>query len=84
LYGDDEVNFTVGIINMFGRDVTNLHPLWYYPGEATSKNLKAYSPHFVIECFKVALGSGMFSHKGRRVLEKILSSVEEVPLTKEG
>jgi len=84
LYGDSEVNFAVAIINMFGRDVVNAHPLWYHPGEATTKNLRAFSPQFVIECLKMALESGIFSASGKKILNKILSSVEAVPLSKEG
>jgi hypothetical protein len=69
---------------MFGHDVVRLHPLWFHPGEATTKNLRAFSPHFVIECLKIALESGIFSTSGKKILNKILASVEVVPLSKEG
>jgi hypothetical protein len=84
LYGEDEVNFTVGILNMFGADVVLKHPLWAHPGTATKGNLRGYSPHFVIEAFRIAHNSGLFSTKGKRLLERILANVEQVSLTKEG
>ena len=82
LYGDFEVKLTVAIINLFGTEIDK-GPWACVPPFATTKNLKLYSPLFVIDCLKRAHDSKIFSTEGRAMLLKILASIEEVELHKE-
>lgn len=82
LYGEFEVKLTVAIINLFGSEVKRAQ-LACIPPFATTKNLKLYSPTFVIDCLRRAHDSEIFSAKGRATILKILANIEEVDLHKE-